>query len=326
MSLFEAGDSLTENVDHRSDFSPFKISYSTCTATDALASEAAFMENIGLYLTPKPLLQNPRPPLPVGDFVSPKSNLSQSSNERASSSVENQSSVVSNVDTGTSHWEDELVLEWHYGDHEVFTPHNQTLEQQKRTPASPDSKCFVRSQPSLLSFLPNKHKSTDLSSVAGHLNPSISGQIEDQVNDVSGCVIEQQVVGEVNQIPKSGKSSEPFNNSNVIVGNKTTIDSDSEALNRDFQIPATQYDKDNTPLNINSQTDFMKQINLLNTSDKMPESGDSLMSPITPSKLKLWNPERESITHANFPTHSHDEIWKDVLDSSVVQAGKYCDI
>ena len=87
---------------------------------------------------------------------------------------------------------------------------------------------------------------------------------------------------------------------------------------------ANEIRKENVSLNIPSQSEFMKQIELLNTNDRLSEieSRDTLMSPVTPSKLKLWNPERENTTNIGFQSQTSDEIWNDVLDTSVMESGR----
>ena len=230
---------------------------STCTATDALASEAAFMENIGLYLTPKPLLHNPRPPLSIAGFTSPRAHNSQ------------------------SQWEEDLVLEWH-NENEILTSSNENSNRTKEVHSTPEAKSFNRSQHSLLSYLPTKGKTTRLSST--EIQDS-SVVIENSANDSGGISKEDE-----------------FNIENI----------------------ASHLQKGSESLNIPSQSEFMKQIELLNTSDRLPEIGsrDSILLPVTPSKLKLWNPERENTVSNSFSAQTSEEIWNDVLESSVMESGR----
>ena len=65
---------------------------------------------------------------------------------------------------------------------------------------------------------------------------------------------------------------------------------------------ANQFQKESEALNIPSQLEFMKQIDLFSSSNRMNliETEVPLMLPVTPSKLKLWNPEKETIPGQQF--------------------------
>ena len=311
-------ESASINAHNPARTSPIKAPFSTCTATDALASEAAFMENIGLYLTPKPLLQTPRPPLSIAGLISPKPH-----NEKQSNIVDSQCNQSSNIYPGTSQWEEDLVLEWAYNEQAELNSSNQNSNRPKEMHSTPESKISQRSQYSLLSYLPNKSKTTYLSSVNSNLSTSFTSQAEG--SDIPTIRTELVTIHELNHAASNRIASTASHNSNILIDN---IHHNSVEMRKHDDLAmenlANEIRKENESLNIPSQSEFMKQIELLNTNDRLSEieSRDTLMSPVTPSKLKLWNPERENTTNIGFQSQTSDEIWNDVLDTSVMESGR----
>jgi hypothetical protein len=288
------------------------------------------MENIGLYLTPKPLLQNPRPSMVTGQFVPPKSHATLVSNERASGSVDNQVSIANNTDQGTSQWEDDLVLEWSYTDHnEVLNSSNDNQEQQEEYTSATEPKGLARSQPSLMSYLHNKNKATYISDIPSNETPTITDETEEHTTETVRATTGPDMFDETHNRKTSNESSSPTAVSNLSVGNTSCVnDVYSNAfkkLDPTVENLANQLQKENGALNIPSQLEFMKQIELFSSSNRMNliETDVSLMLPVTPSKLKLWNPEKESSPGTNFHSQNQEEIWKDVLENTEVEAGIY---
>ena len=300
------------------------VASSTCTATDALASEAAFMENIGLYLTPKPLLHNPRPPLNIPGLMSPKAQNAFTSNEKGSTSVDNQ---CSNVYQGHSQWEDDLVLEWPYNEHDDLNSSNENVHRTKEITSTPESKNLQRSQYSLLSYLPTKGKTTYLPMVNSNLNSAFPCQSQEADVDLPAIRTDLVTLNDLNGTEKQGESSTTSQDSNV-VEDHSVPDSGETRKHNEIEIEniTNQIQREHESLNIPSQSEFMKQIELLNTNDTLPviENRESIILPVTPSKLKLWNPERENATNTGFSAQTTEDIWNDVLESSVMESGAFC--
>ena len=332
-NLAKLNDSTNEITTHTSNSSLLNMSFSTCTATDALASEAAFMENIGLYLTPKPLLQNPRPSMVTGQLVPSKSHATLVSDERASIIVDNQVSLVNNAYQGTSQWEDDLVLEWSYTDHnEVLNSSNDNQEQQKENTSATEPKGLARSQPSLLSYLHNKNKATYVSNNHSNETPTITDETDEHTTETVNATSGSDMFDETSNIKMPNELPSPTAVSNISVGNTGCV---NDVYSREPKKPdptvenfTNQFHKENQALNIPSQLEFMKQIDLFSSSNRLNliETEVSLMLPVTPSKLKLWNPEKESSPGTNFHTQNHEEIWKDVLENTAVETGISFDI
>ena len=299
------------------------VTLSTCTATDALASEAAFMENIGLYLTPKPLLHNPRPPLTIPGLMSPKAQNALTINEKGPTSVDNQSG---NIYQGHSQWEEDLVLEWPYNEHDELSSSNDNAHRTKEITSTPESKNLQRSQYSLLSYLPTKGKTTYLSMVNSNLNSTIPCQSEEEPGELTAIRTDLVTLHDLNQTEKHEESSTTPQVSNA-TEEMSVSDSGVTREHDEIEIEniTNQIQKEHESLNIPSQSEFMKQIELLNTNDRLPniENRETIILPVTPSKLKLWNPERENATNATFSAQSSEDIWNDVLESSVMESGAF---
>ena len=89
------------------------------TAAGALATEAAFMENIGLYLNPisKPLLNALQPAMPNKIGGEPPSSAQADTAVHQDPSGLAQAGTTTHLDNPASKtpftaWEDELLLEW----------------------------------------------------------------------------------------------------------------------------------------------------------------------------------------------------------------------
>ena len=284
------------------------------------------MENIGLYLTPKPLLQNPRQPIP--GFASPKSHNTGLNNDKNLLSTDNPINTTPNTHPVSSQWEYDLVLEWPYNDNEDFTPSAENQQSQKMIVGSPDNKSVARSQQSLLSYLPNRQRTMSLSDggVSSHL--PIANRSGEMRKDALAVATESALIEEFDHLSKFDTQGEPCKNQNLANTGSTPMDDYHTKIpnqEEDYTIsrPA-QYRKEHDSLDIPSQSEFMKQMNLLNTPDRgdMIVAGDSLMSPITPSKLKLWNPDRDSTSNTHFQNQSNDEMWKNMLEGTDVESGK----
>ena len=299
------------------------VTLSTCTATDALASEAAFMENIGLYLTPKPLLHNPRPTLTIPGLMSPKAQNAFTSNEKVSTSVDNQSS---NLYQGHSQWEEDLVLEWSYNEHDDLNSTNDNIHRAKEITSTPESKNLQRSQYSLLSYLPTKGKATYLPIVNSNLNSTFPCQSEEVAGDLTAIRTDLVTLHDLNGTEKHGGSSTTPQNSHDAEENSVPDSCETRKHDEiEIETITNQIQKEDESLNIPSQSEFMKQIELLNTNDRLTdiENRQSIILPVTPSKLKLWNPERETATNTGFSTQTSEDIWNDVLESSVMESGAF---
>ena len=290
------------------------------------------MENIGLYLNPKPsLLHNSRTStITVAGFTSPKGQLIQS-NEKLTSPSDHQSGAGNTPCHGSSsHWEDELVLEWPYN--ETIHPSNVQQQQEKAEGViSQEVRTMPRVQPSLLSYLPSKNKTTCSSSSAGTqiLNATFKG--DERTTAASSFRTEIEIENEFTRVTKHGEPSFPNQASKAITNAKvfiTNIPTDSTEKQNDYNqgLRNSSSVNESDVLTIPSQTDFLRQMNLITAGVKMPltDNSECLASQITPSKLKLWHPERES-SNIGAQNPTNDEIWIDVLDSAAAAAGNvYC--